>query len=143
MRRLSPLLPTALLCLVVLLAGCNDLTQGPKDAERLNSDLHAAMTKGDFKTIYADSDSELKSLATEEKFVSLLTAIQKKLGNPISSKPGGWNLNASTSGTYLRTQCHTTFSKNATGTEAIVWRKDGDKYRLAGYHINSDELISR
>lgn len=144
MRRLSFKLTSALtLCLSVLLSGCQDLTQAPKDAEQLNTELHAAMTRGDLKNIYADADAELKALATEEKIVGLLAAIHKKLGDPVSSKQAGCNLNATTSGTYLRTECDTTFSKSATGKEAIVWRKAGGKYRLAGYHINSDELISR
>lgn len=117
--------------------------EAPKDAEKLNNDLHAAMTKGDFKTIYEEADSGLKSAASEEKFVALMAAIQKKLGDPVSSKQTAWNLNATTSGTFLRTQCETTFSKNASGTESIEWRKNDGNYRLYGYHINSDDLISR
>jgi hypothetical protein len=128
---------------VMLLCGCNQLMQAPKDAEKLNNDLHAAMTKGDFKTIYTEADPGLRSAASEGKFVALMTAIQKKLGDPVRSKQTAWNLNATTSGTVLRTQCETTFSKDASGTESIEWRKSDGNYRLYGYHINSDDLISR
>ena len=57
--------------------------------------------------------------------------------------PGGWNINVTTSGTVLKAQCETRFSKDATGVETFDWIKSGDQYRLLGYHINSNELIER
>jgi hypothetical protein len=128
---------------VILLCGCQQLTEAPKDAERLNGKLHAEMTQGDFSKIYAEADPGFRSATSEEKFEALLVAIQKKLGNPVSSKQTGWTLNATTSGTLLRTQCETTFAKSASGIETIEWRKSDGDYRLYGYHINSDDLISR
>ena len=136
------IIATAVVALT-LLAGCKDLTQAPKDAERLDADLHSAMTRGDFQGIYANADDGFKSGTSEEKFDALLGAIAKKLGNPISCTPGGWNLHSNASGTVLKTECETKFSKNASGTETITWRKSGDTYRLYGYQINSDELIER
>jgi hypothetical protein len=141
-KRRSIIITTAVLALS-LLVGCQDFTQAPKDAEKLDADLHSAMTRGDFKSIYANADDGFKSETSEEKFDALLTAIAKKLGTPISSTPAGWNLNANTSGTFLKTQCETKFSKNASGTETITWRKSGQTYRLYGYQINSSELIER
>jgi Protein of unknown function (DUF4019) len=141
-KRCTFLTITAALALA-LLAGCNDIKQAPKDAERLDTDLHSAMTRGDIKGIYANADDGLKSAISEEKFDALFAAIAKKLGTPISCTPGGWNLNTDTSGTFLKTECQTKFSKNASGTETITWRKSGETYRLFDYHINSDELLER
>jgi hypothetical protein len=136
------ILATAVLA-TVFLGGCKDLSQAPKDAEKLDADLHSAMTRGDVRDIYANADEGFKSETSEEKFAALFAAITKKLGTPVSSTQGGWNLNATTSGTFLKTECETRFSKNASGTETITWRKSGDTYRLYGYHINSDELLER
>ena len=101
------------------------------------------MTRGDWKSVYADADPDMKSETSEEKFGALFTAIAKKLGHPVSSKSGGWNLNANGGGTYLTSTCQTQFSNNASGTETFVWRKVDGKYRLYSYNIQSDDLITR
>ena len=48
------------------------------------------------------------------------------------------------SGTYLVSVSKTEFSKHAQGEETFTWKKGPDgTYRLAGYNINSNELITR
>jgi len=137
------LLLVALGGLLLFSTGCKQLTEAPKDAEKLDASVHAAMGRGDWKSIYADADPEMRSSTTEEKFGTLFTAIDKKLGKPVSTTQTGWKINAETSGTLLISQCETKFEKDASGTETFTWRKTDGQYRLYGYHINSDELISR
>jgi hypothetical protein len=131
------------LCGVMLLAGCTQFVQAGKDAETLDAGVHDAMTRGDWKSVYANADPDMKSNTSEEKFGALFTAISKKLGHPVSSKPSGWNLNKDASGPYLRSTCETQFSNNASGTETFSWRMTDGKYRLYSYNIRSDELITR
>lgn len=131
------------LCGVMLLAGCTQFVRASKDAETLDAGVHDAMTRGDWKSIYADADPDMKSNTSEQKFGALFIAIAKKLGHPVSSKPGGWNLKRNTSGTYLRSTCETQFSNNASGTETFSWHMVDGKYRLYSYNIQSDELITR
>jgi hypothetical protein len=136
-------LMSAALCGMLTLTGCTQLADASKDGEKLDADAHSAMSRGDWKSIYADADPQMRSDTSEEKFGALFTAIAKKLGNPVSSKQTRWNLNATTSGTYLRSECETKFSNNASGTETFEWKKTDGKYRLYSYHISSDDLITR
>ncbi len=114
-----------------------------EDSAKLDSDLHSAMTRGDWQGIYANADPGYREGVTEQKSDTLFQTISRKLGAPVSSKETSWNINATPSGTFLRVQCDTKFAMNASGVETIVWRKSGDGYRLYGYHINSDDLITR
>jgi hypothetical protein len=131
------------LCCVMALAGCTQLAQASKDGEKLDAEMHNAMAHSDWKGIYADAAPELRAQTNEDKFGTLFMAISKKLGTPLSCKQTGWNVNTNTSGTYLKSVCETKFSNNASGTETFEWLKTDGKYRLYGYHINSDELITR
>ena len=127
--------------------GCTSMLQSvkqaPKDAERLDADMHSAMARGDWKNIYSGADDGFRSETDEVKFDAFMNAVGKKLGVPTTSKQTSWRLNTTTSGVYLYSVCDTVFSKNAKGTETFVWRKSGDQFKLLGYHLNSDELVTR
>jgi hypothetical protein len=130
------------------LAGCRSMIEGarqaPKDAEALDASVHASMARGDWKSVYASADPDLREAATPEKFGALFTAVSTKLGQPVSSTQTSWRMNATASGTYLHSECETKFSKNATANESFTRKKSGDgKYALVGYNINSDDLITR
>ena len=84
------------------------------------------------------------SKSTPEKSQALFMNVVRKLGTPTETKQVGWQVNTTTSGTYLRSRCSTKFSNNATAEETIVWKKGSDgTYRLYGYHISSEDLITR
>lgn len=145
MRRL--LLYSALLASVVALSGCFSAISAMKDAQdqspKLATAFHQQMAKGDLAGIYNNADQSYRDSDTREKSDALFSAISRKLGAPLDCKPEGFNINATTSGTFLRSVCKTSFSKNATGTETFVWKKSGNQYKLSGYHIASDDLIER
>ncbi len=105
--------------------------------------MHQKMTNGDLAGIYDGADQRYKDAVSREKSDALFSAVARKLGAPENCKQQGFNINTTTSGTTIRLVCQTTFSKNATGVETIVWIKSGDQFRLVGYHIESDELIER
>ena len=132
------------LALPLLLTGCfGTIIEGQKEAPKLEAAMHEQMAKGDLAGIYDNADPGYKSAMTREKSDALFSAISRKLGAPTSCKAGGTNVVATPSGTTITATCETIFSKNATGVETFNWRKSGDKYRLFGYHINSNELIER
>jgi hypothetical protein len=131
------------LCAVLALAGCKQITEAKKDGEKLVADVHSAMGRGDWKSIYDGADPELRAGTPEDKFGALFVAISKKLGNPVSFSETGWNLNRTSDGTFLKSTCQTKFSNNASGTETFEWRRVDEKYLLYSYHINSDELVTR
>ena len=132
------------LALPLLLTGCfGAIIEGQKEAPKLEAAMHEQMAKGDLAGIYDNADPGYKSEMTREKSDALFSAISRKLGAPTSCKAGGINVAATTSGTTITATCETNFSKSATGVETFNWRKSGDKYRLLGYHISSNELIER
>jgi hypothetical protein len=98
------------------------------------------MAAQQFEKIYSEASDELKKTATEQNMVRLLSAIDRKLG-AIKSAPGnGWNVNYSPSGTSVTLKFKTQFEKG-TGDETFVYRITGGKALLAGYHINSQDLM--
>jgi hypothetical protein len=142
-HRLSKWIAPLALCGLIALGGCTQITHEKKDGEKLVTDMHRAMGRGDWKGIYAAADPELRAGTPEDKFGALFTAISKKLGNPVSFNATKWNLDKASDGTFLKSTCETKFSNNASGTETFEWRKVDGKYLLFSYHINSDELITR
>ena len=114
-----------LLLAVLVLCGCQDLRNAASDSARLDADLHAAMTRGDWQGIYDNADPGFRENVPSEKSEILFTTLVKKLGAPVSSKETSWNRNADTAGTFLRVQCDTKFAQNASGVETIVWRRSG------------------
>ena len=132
-----------LVCVALPLSGCKELMEVSKEGQRLDDQLHAAMSRGDWDGIYANADPQYREGATAEKSRAYLSAVVRKLGNPTASKQTSWTLNTNTSGTFLRSECETTFATQSTGTETIVWRKSDGVYRLFSYNINSTDLITR
>jgi len=142
-RRSNKLSASIVVCIALFLAGCTGMGQEKKDGRTLVADMHSAMGRGDWKSIYDGADPELRAGTPEDKFGALFTAISKKLGNPVSFTDTGWNLDKASDGTFLKATCKTKFSNNASGTETYEWRKVDGKYLLFSYHIKSDELKTR
>ena len=130
--------------LLLSTAGCSSLVEARNDGERLDQRFHIVLSQGGLKDIYPHSDPEFQQATTETQANALFNAVLSKLGTPVSSQQTGWRLNTTTSGTYLVSVSKTEFSKQAEGEETFTWKKGADGvYRLAGYHINSNELITR
>ncbi len=139
----SRMAATVLLACSVWVSGCKGLMQASKDAEGLDAGFHNAMKGGNWAQLYSDADPGLREDTSQEDFAGLFSAIQRKLGDPVSFQQTSWRLNAETSGTYLESECQTVFSRNAKGIETFKWKKSGDRYRLYSYNINSNALITR
>jgi hypothetical protein len=130
--------------LVLTTAGCVNLVQAQKDGERLDQRFHIVLSQGGFKEIYPQADPEFRQATSEAQANALFSAILTKLGRPVSSQQTSWRLNRTMAGTYLISVSRTEFAKQAEGTETFTWKQGSDgTYRLAGYNINSNELITR
>lgn len=126
------------------LSGCfGSIKAAQDDGLKLATAFHKQMAQGDLAGIYTNADERFRKAVTREKSDALFSSIARKLGAPLDCKPGGVFVNFNTSGTTLKSECETHFSKNATGNETFVWIKSGDQYRLLNYNINSNELIER
>ena len=124
----------------MLLASCSpgaDLPLGDKAIEAFHADMNA----GRFAAIYDASGKEMKSATTREGLTKLLAAIHGKLGPFKSGSRNGWNDNVNTNGHFLTLNYSATYQKGA-GEEEFVYRIEGGKAVLIGYHINSQALIT-
>jgi hypothetical protein len=141
----SPRWPVALASsLLVFSAGCVNLVQAQKDGERLDQRFHLMLSQGGLKDIYPQADPEFRGATTETEAYALFNAVLTKLGRPVSSQQTSWRLNRTQAGSYLISVSETEFARQAKGTETFTWKQGADGvYRLAGYNINSNELITR
>jgi hypothetical protein len=126
-----------------MVSGCMSHAAAEKQALQLETAMHGQMTRGDFDGIYTGSDQRYQNAVSRDKSDALYASIARKLGSPLDCKPGGTFVMTATWGTSIKSVCTTTFSKNATGVETFVWMKEGDRFQLAGYNINSSELVER
>ena len=131
------------ICAVVsaaLLGGCS-LKQGMETANKEVAQFHRQLDEGRYSEIYKNSAPDMRGAADETKLTRLLTAVHTKLGAVHSTAQQGINVNTSTQGSFISASYATKFAKGS-GQEQFVYRIGlNGKPQLAGYHINSDELI--
>jgi hypothetical protein len=72
----------------------------------------------------------------------MLEAVQRKLGKTTATKRADWKLNFSTGGTMVALNYETSFTQGK-GTEPFTYRMSGKKALLAGYNLNSKDLLLR
>lgn len=104
--------------------------------------FHESLNSQQFETLYENGAKELKAAATKAEFVSLLSAVHRKLGTVSASNKVSWNVNYHTSGSFVTLGYETTF-ENGKGTEQFVYKLSDDKAVLVGYHITSNELFTK
>lgn len=130
----------ALLIAVAMLAGCG-LKQGFEDASREVARFHQALDRGEVQRLWDEADPQFRNATQRAQFDRLIAAVRTKLGKVKASKQIGWNANSSTSGSYLTVTMETTFQRGA-GTEEFVFTKHADQRpRLAGYNIQSQNMM--
>jgi hypothetical protein len=112
-----------------------------KAAEDGVTAFHKAMDAGEYAAIYDGSASEMKSSISREGFAQLLGGLHTKLGSFRSGKTTGWNDNANTSGHFVTLNRDAQFQRGP-GTEEFVFRIEKGKAVLAGYHVNSNLLVT-
>jgi hypothetical protein len=124
---------------VAMLAGCG-LKEKFKDADAQVARFHAALDAGQYDAIWAMTGPRFRQDTKQADFQKVLEAVHRKLGKVKSSKQVGWNANASTSGSTLVLTMQTAFERGS-GSEEFVYAKDADQLTLAGYHIQSQEMM--
>ena len=129
-----------LLVAALLVAGCS-ASQDVGVAQAEVEHFRQLMTEQQFGRIYSEGSDELEKATTEQAMVSLLSAVHRKLGAVKNSKENGWNVNYKPTGSSVTLRFKTQFEKGA-GDETFVYRLSGKKALLAGYHINSNNLIT-
>jgi len=122
----------------VALAGCS-IGQDVPLAEAEATNFHKLLDAGKFDAIWQGASADLTS-SPKANFEKLLDAVHRKLGAFKGAQQQGWNDQATTSGHFITLTYQSHYEKGD-AAENFVYRIDGGKAHLAGYHINSDALI--
>jgi hypothetical protein len=136
----TALIALAVLCLAVV--ACKSITEGKPAAEAAVKTFHLLLDQGRYADIYASSDPKMKAAATENDLTKLLNAVHTKLGNVRVSTLSNWrvgNYNLTSTATLVQ---ETEFEKGS-ATETFVFILDGKNAVLAGYNVNSNDLITQ
>jgi len=126
---------------LLALGGCS-FGKDVSIAEKAVDAFHAQLDAGQFDAIYTAGSADLKARAKQADMVALLSAVHRKLGAFRSGKTQGWNDNIDTAGHMITLSYGATY-QNGTADEQFVYRLESGQVRLAGYHVNSDQLILR
>ena len=125
-----------LLVLPLLLASC----AGTNDAKRGVANFRARAAQTSFSEIYWRAAPEFRQSATEEQFLRVMTALDRKLGPWTSAGEPGWNVTRGTAGDVVNLTYQSQFAKGAV-SEQFTWRIEVGEPVLLGYHANSPLLI--
>ena len=130
----------ALLAVALFVAACSS-GQDINLAEAAVAHFRQQMAAQQFDQIYSEAADDLKKTTTDDAMTRLLGAVERKLGRVKNANRGSWSVNFNASGTSVALKYKTEF-EHGSGEESFVFRISGDKALLAGYHINSNELIT-
>lgn len=102
--------------------------------------FHQMLGSDQIDAIVASSGPELTAGPAKARFTQLLSVIRKKLGRPTGGTQAGWNDNFNAGGHFISLNYQSKYERGD-AAENFVFRMEGEKPTLAGYHINSDALI--
>jgi hypothetical protein len=102
--------------------------------------FHHMLDAGDYHGIYQTTAPEFRRLTSEEEFTRLLRAIHERLGAVGQVSDQGWRVNFQSGGNMVSLNYATRFASGR-GAENFVFRVEGQTARMAGYHINSTDLV--
>lgn len=144
MGHVRPVIKTFLRLLafgISLIAACSTEEQTSL-AEMEVSNFHKKFNAGEFQIIYDRSSEEFKQSARKEDMVRFFEGVRSKLGDVTNTEKTGWHVNYQTSGTIVTLTYETQFSKG-TGTEIFMYRMASQNVILAGYRIDSRDLVAQ
>lgn len=126
-----------LVALPFLVASCG----GTDAAKHGVGEFRARVSERSYGQIFRTAGPELRQVATEDQFVQLMTALDRKLGLWESASEPAWNVMRGTAGHVVNLTYQSRFAKGA-ASEQFTWRIEHGKAVLIGYHVNSPLLIT-
>lgn len=124
----------------LIASGCS-FGKDTSAAEQRVTAFHRQMDAGQYAAIYDASAADMKTSISRDDFIKFLGGLHGKLGAFRSGKTTSWNDNANTGGHYVSLGRAAQFEKGS-GTEDFVFRMNGSKADLAGYHVSSNLLVT-
>jgi hypothetical protein len=135
MRRMIGIIAAAL-----TVGGCS-FGQAKGAAEAGAAQFHQMLDAGRFHDIYAGTSDDFRRVTTEAEFGRLLQMIHERLGAVRQTSESDWRVNFSGGSDMVVLHYATQFASGR-GSEEFVYRVSGGSARLAGYHLNSTDLLT-
>jgi hypothetical protein len=134
-------MPIVVACL--LLSSCGSVTGNVELAKSAVVQFHSQLDTEQYSAVYATTDNKFHNFTGEADFTRLLEAVHRKLGTVRGSSLRNMNVGwFAGQGATVTLVYDTTFSSGS-GTEEFVWHIADDRALLYGYHINSNDLITK
>ncbi len=131
-----------MLVLLALATGCGGLTKGKGAAEQGIAHFHDLYNQSKFDQIWQDASPKFRAASAKPKYDEFMAALQRKLGNVVSTTNTTWNVGTFNTETTARMAQHTIFEKGQ-GTESFTFSIDGTNATMVGFNIESMDLITK
>lgn len=130
----------AILLLSLAQSSCNP---GKSTAQAKSEviEFRADFNSSNLENIYDTSHSDFKAAASKEDALSFMRGVRNKLGKSISANQINWRVNSHNLQTNVVLQYQTEFEFGK-GIETFTYRIENENAVLAGWHINSNDLIA-
>ncbi len=130
----------AISLLALIAAGCGMSSAKPK-AESAMAAFHSQLNAGDLDSIWNTADEAFRSSVKRDKYDKFIGAVHRKLGNVVKTTTVNWSVNSRNFKTSVVLVQDTEFEHGA-GSETFTYNVSGDDVKLAGYNIQSSDLVT-
>jgi len=127
----------------LLLSSCGSSAKNIVLAKAAVEEFHSQLDTEEYGAIYDSTDRKFQNVTSQSDFTKLLTAVHQKLGTVQHTNTRNVGVAWYTGqGATVTLVYDTTFSAG-TGTEQFVWHVNNAQATLYGYHIASNDLITK
>lgn len=127
----------------MVLSSCGSATKDVALAEQSVQQFHSQLDSAQYAAVYAASDEKLQKMTSASDLTKLLSSIHTKLGNVRDSKLQNRGIAWFAGQGATVTLVYQTQFADGSGTEQFVWHIKDSEPALYGYHINSNDLVTK
>ncbi|MEO9468980.1 hypothetical protein [Parasphingorhabdus sp.] len=125
---------------LIFFSSCSGVAESTEKAELVVERLHKDYNLERFDRIYKTSASDYKKVVKPEMNRRLFKTIRRKLGKVKEAKRVGWNVNATTGGTFVTLNYETEFELDK-GVETFTIVVSDGKAAMLNFNVNSPALM--
>jgi hypothetical protein len=111
-------------------------------AEAASQEFRARITRSAYSDIVKSAAPEFQNATTELDFANTMEGVKQLLGPWQSSEAPTWKVFAGISGQTVTLVYKSHFERGA-AIEEFVWRIQGGRPALRGYHVKSSALVAQ
>jgi hypothetical protein len=125
--------------LLALIAGCGMSSAKPK-ADVAVTTFHRQLDAADYAGVWNAADDAYRQATPRDESDKLMEAVHRKLGRVVKSETTNWSMRNFNFKTSVVLTQNTRF-EHGSGTEFFTYVVSGNDAKLAGYSIQSMDLI--